>query len=405
MKIISKLNNIFDQYNVEENRVTNSFLQVLAHEGLLLERFLLLFDIKLKQNSEIVISCQKQPFSIGDSIDTKEIDSVPDGWIIVDDSVAIVFEVKVAENAIKMSQLRSHLRKIRGYDKKFLCVITPDDKNPVINILDDVVPTWVSWRQIYDLVVSLNIDKKNISGYLVSELKEFLLMKEDLVGFQGVNYTDDIYNTHDARNILKSLMKEIRPEVQKSYPLLCSVRRSLNTDADNVWSYLSLDGDFTLDIHMTIWLYRTYLGIGMTIPNNAKKRKKRLRNIFQNDDLFREFLDKVFMLRTKTPHLYFEFVHRHYLQRRNDIMDGIMEFDVDTIQAKEKGVVKLNPAWLAGLRQIICNEGNYVYNGQLMIRTKFFYKDHPKIKTADFKEKIVKTINSFNDTYQFLLVE
>jgi len=121
--------------------------------------------------------------------------------------------------------------------------------------------------------------------------------------------------------------------------------------------------------------------------------------------IMREFLDKVFMLRTKTPHLYFEFVHRHYLQRRNDVMDGIMEFDVDTIQAKEKGVVKLNPAWLAGLRQIICNEGNYVYNGQLMIRTKFFYKDHPKIKTADFKEKIVKTINSFNDIYQFLSVE
>lgn len=405
MKIISKLNNIFDQYNVEENRVTNAFLQTLVNNECLCAKFLSYFKVNLKKNSVVIISCQKKPFSVGDESDTEEIDSIPDGWIIVDETVAIVFEAKVGPNAIKKSQLRSHIRKIRGYEQRFLCVITPDDKSPVDVILDGVPIKWFSWRVIYELIISCHANSDKIGNYLVAKLKEFLLMREDLVGFQGVNYTDDVYNPHDAKNILRNLMKEIKPEVQKSYPLLGSVRKSLSIDTDAVWSFLGIDGDFTKDIHMTIWLHLTHLGVGMTIPNNAGKRWKRLRNIFRDGDLFKVFVEKIFILRDKIPHLYFEFVHRHYLQRRKEVVDGMIEVDVDTIKVFSKTKVKLNPVWLKVLRDVVRNDDNYNYNGQMMIRTKFFYDEHPEIKKSSFKNEIIKTINDFSDIYQFLTVK
>ena len=40
MKVQNKLNNIFDQYDQEENRITNAFLQTLAKNEDLLKIFL-----------------------------------------------------------------------------------------------------------------------------------------------------------------------------------------------------------------------------------------------------------------------------------------------------------------------------------------------------------------------------
>ena len=121
--------------------------------------------------------------------------------------------------------------------------------------------------------------------------------------------------------------------------------------------------------------------------------------------MFKEFTDKLFILRSKVPHLYLEFVHRHYLQQRNGIIDGIMEVDIDTVKYNDKSRVKLNPLWLNALREIVKNDRDYKYNGQLMIRTRFFYKDHPKIKTSAFREDVLKTLNDFSDIYSFLMVK
>lgn len=44
-------------------------------------------------------------------------------------------------------------------------------------------------------------------------------------------------------------------------------------------------------------------------------------------------------------------------------------------------------------------------NGQLMIKTRFFYSDKKykeKIKTAEFKEIVFKAVLDFKDIYDFL---
>ena len=153
MRIINKLNNIFDQYHVEENRLTNSFLQTLAQNDDLLKTFLSYFDIPVKQKSEIIISCQKKPFSTGDEIGSEKIESIPDGWLIIDENTAVVFETKISKDSVILEQIESHVRKIRSYENKFLCLITPDSQLPIKeSIINGATVKWFSWRQIYELV-------------------------------------------------------------------------------------------------------------------------------------------------------------------------------------------------------------------------------------------------------------
>lgn len=412
LRIINQLNNIFNQYHVEENRLTNSFLQTLAQNDDLLKTFLRNFNIPLKQNSQIIISCQKEPFSTGDEIESEKIESIPDGWLIIDENTAVVFETKISVNSVRLKQIESHIRKIRSYENKFLCLITPDTQPPIKEtIINDATVNWFSWRQIYGLVTQFTSTTNGAGSFLIKALKEFLLMKDDLVGFQGINFADEQYNTHEAKTILKNLIEEIKPDVLKKYPLLTSGRKSLGEDFHaytvyhrSMWACLGVEGYFTQDIHITLWLNETHLGIGMTIPNKATDRWKRLRAVFGNDNFFEEFKDKLFILRNKSPNLYLEFVQRHYLQQRNGIIDGILEVDVDTTKSISKSKVKPNPLWLKALREIIRNKNNY--NGQLMIRTRFFYKDHLEdLKRADFKNTVLKTVNDFNELYSFLMVK
>lgn len=413
LHIINKLNNIFNQYHVEENRLTNSFLQTLAKNNDLLKTFLCSLNISLKRNSEIIISCQKEPFSTGDKIENKEIESIPDGWLIIDENIAVVFETKISKNSVRLAQIKSHVNRIRSYENKFLCLITPDAQPPIKEtIINGATVKWFSWRQIYELVAQFTSTANGVGSFLINELKEFLLMKDDLVGFQGINFAGDQYNTGEAKTILKNLINEIKSDVQKKYLLLKGERKKLKEDIHaytvyhrSMWSYLGIEKDFTKDIHITLWLNETHLGIGLTIPNNAKVRWRRLRTVFRTDNLFEEFKNILFSLRSKAPNLYLEFVQRHYLpQRRQDgIVDGILEVDIDTKKDFNNSRVKLSPIWLNALREIIRNDDNCEYNGQLMIRTRFFYKDHPEAKGADFKNTVLKTINNFNELYSFLM--
>ncbi len=117
------------------------------------------------------------------------------------------------------------------------------------------------------------------------------------------------------------------------------------------------------------------------------------------------FLGLIFYLKNlKTNFLFFVArLQICILNLSKGIIDGILEVDVDTIKYISKSKVKPNPIFLNALRGIIRNDKNYKYNGQLMIRTRFFYKDHPKVKRADFKNTVLKTINNFNEIYSFMV--
>ena len=39
-----------------------------------------------------------------------------------------------------------------------------------------------------------------------------------------------------------------------------------------------------------------------------------------------------------------------------------------------------------------------------MVRSRYFYKDDPDMKTAVFKEAVLQTVYNFKDIYDYLLV-
>lgn len=77
----------------------------------------------------------------------------------------------------------AHVKRIKGYTHKYLCVITPDDESPIGSIeIPNVNIKWIPWRAIYELTTN-GAGTNDIQGYFKMQLKEYLAMKEDLVGF------------------------------------------------------------------------------------------------------------------------------------------------------------------------------------------------------------------------------
>lgn len=408
MKIESQLNNIFDQYSLPENRVTNTFLHTLTQNESLLKTFLLrYFDIKLNKQAKIVISAQKHPFSTGDIEERpQEMKSIPDGWIVIDEDRAIVFETKIKEGKIRYDQLESHVKQIRHFANKYLCVITPDEEFKKVNINNTCVK-WLSWRQAYELIAKHSDTKSELARYFTLQAKEFIAMKNDIIGFSGINYSSNEYNSLEAKAILKSLLREIAPKVKRIFPKLQHEKPTVSERSHpytvhhrSIWSCLSEEKVFMLGLHLTFWLHETHFGVGITIPNRADKYWKRLKKICKDNDEFNNFTNKIIDLRNKVPHLYVEFLQRHFRGRTDAIVDGIIEIDVDTIKGNSKQRIRQNALWYDVIRSLVKNKKHF--NGQMMIRARYFYEDFQESKTEKFKETIINGIANFKGIYDFL---
>lgn len=405
----SSLSNIFNQYNVEENRITNAFLQVLANNKSFLKKF---FEkhlwINIPINAKVKISAQKKPYMYGDiKQETDENDTVPDGWIIIDEKTAVVFESKIEHNKVKRNQLEGHIRAINNYANKYLCLITPDEQPPIQSNLDilGAKVKWVKWRDIYELA-SKDRRERGLEEFLKKELRDFLSMKDNLVGFQGIDFNPETFDRDKAKIVLKSLIKEIKPDIIKIYPKFNIEKSNYTTEihpykvsAGGVWSYLAADKNFTNDIHMTFWLTETHMGMGLTTPNNAGARWKRLKDISENDNYFNEFIVNLLRLRKKVPNLYLEFLQRHYIGRKFGVVDGIFEMNLDTFKGGNN--IKVNELWLKSLRNMIINKKGF--NGQLMLRTRYFYIKDKNIKKAAFKDEVIRAAEMFKEIYDYLM--
>jgi len=153
-------------------------------------------------------------------------------------------------------------------------------------------------------------------------------------------------------------------------------------------------------MHLTFWIAETHFGMGITVPNDAGKRWRRLKSVFKIDESYQVLLKMLFDLRKNLPNLYLEFVHRHYRQRRDAIIDGIIEVNFDTLKGNKS--IKPNPLWLSVLRELISHKSGY--NRQLMLRTRFFYNDHADIRKAIFKDNIIETARNFKEVYEYFSV-
>ena len=409
-----RLHPLYDQYSNDENRLTHALLHTIGSSSLLLSRFLKnIIGISYNLSGGIFeISTQKIPNTHGDN-DQAKVESIPDAWIInKQKGIGIAIEVKDIKNNIRISQLTKHATRIQNYKKQYLLVITPDLKRPVkiyalkrkeqkkLNVV------WCSWDEIYRWLSKLQkskLSKLKKEEFLLKSMQEYLDRRREVLGFQGIKFENG-FDVNEAKIILNAEMEELEQFVKKTFKDLVLRRPAITTfSLESVWDCFGVKDGFTSDLHLTIGIKETYHDISIVVPNASRNPWKRLKKIFsdpkEEENLFLILED----LRKQVPHLYIEFIQRHFIGYKIAVRDGFMEFNIDTIDRKfknKKTKAKEFPIWRHAIKSAILNKSKI--NGQIMFKARFFYNDTKDIDKPGFIKTTEKTIKAFKPLYKFI---
>ncbi len=413
LMMTSELPNLFDQYSQYENRVTNALLQTLAISPRLARSFLRDFiGIQFNPRRErLILTAQKRPGAHGDRAGTpgnqSERDSVPDGWLVCEEQGwAVVIESKIERGKLRLDQLRGHLKGAAHYPRKYLLILTPDEKPPrEVRRLAARRPRvyWHPWSKVHSWTTRALRSQNNreASGHLLRSLKEFLEMDEMLSGFQGIDFSDG-YNTRKAKAVLKSLMEKIRPGVLKHYPQLRGGRGGITTFGTNVWDCFGVKPKFTDDLHFTLEIHETETFISITMPNAARRRWQRIRHILEDPVLSMSFQRTLAKLRGGVPELWIRLDQRHFISQRFMVPDARLDFKVDTADfLRSARSVKRFPLWFRTAQEAILTKRGI--NLQLMCRARFPHNNKVReIKSPRFAQTALQTIKNFKPLYKLL---
>jgi hypothetical protein len=418
MKIDSQLPNLFDQYDVEENRVTNALLQTLASSPSLTKAFLKRFisrNITRDVNS-VAIWTQRAP---KDKKTDKEVqdkrDRVPDGWFMLQRkdgtlSSVVVLESKIYKKHTNIKQLRGHLRKANRYegDRIWALLVTPDSRKPFPKWEpENGVYVWCNWREVHSFVRTQmeKFEKGSLQLRLLRDLKGFIEMKE-IGGFEGIDFSEG-YDPLRARKILKKLIAEIDSEidsdVRKKYPKLTEHKGNVQ----DPWDVFAPDvkGGFTHANHFALAIRESYFDIMLTLPNNFAKGWQRLRQILTTPKLMHRFRLILSHLRQKLPNLRVVFAHRHFNGYNIAFYDCRIDVDLDTTNFARKAdgdtMVKRNPKFFDSFLSAVLDTPASV-NRELNVRAKFYYDELPEAQNAKFKHTVINALAAFKPLYEFL---
>jgi hypothetical protein len=168
---------LFSTYRQGENRVTASLMAVFERIDLMkVERIL----AGASEDSALqLFSFENQVHGLGSA-------SVPDARISA--SFSLWFETKTVTNAVRLDQVREHLRHLGtggSYERLFL--LTPDDQEPAaVAELADPRLRWLSFRALSQAIDDVIADDRE----LVS-VKEELLLRELQTLFEVDNLLGD----------------------------------------------------------------------------------------------------------------------------------------------------------------------------------------------------------------------
>ena len=407
-----RLHPLYDQYSNAENRLTHALLHTIGSSPFLFSRFLKnIIGISDNLSGGIFdISTQKVPFSHGDD-DQEKVESIPDAWIINEQKgIGIAIEVKDIKNNIRIGQLTKHASRIQNYNKQYLLVITPDLKRPVkIDALkrkekQKLNIVWCSWNQIYQWLSKVQksqLSKRKKDEFLLKSMREYLDRRREVLGFQGIKFDKD-FNVNEAKIILNAEMEELEQFVKNTFKDLVRRRPAITTfSQESVWDCFGVEDGFTSDLHLTIGINETYHEISLVVPNASKKPWQRLKEIFSDPKEEENLFSILINLRKEVPHLYLEFIQRHFIAQKIGIRDGFMEFNIDTMGKKfknKKTKAKEFSIWYPAIKSAVLNKSKI--NGQIMFKARFFYNDTKDIDKPGFIKTAEKTIKAFKPLYE-----
>lgn len=409
-----RLHPLYDQYSNDENRLTHALIHTIGSSPLLFSRFLKnIIGISYNLSGGIFeVSTQKVPYAHGDN-NQEKVESIPDAWIINEQKgIGIAIEVKDIKNNISIGQLTKHASRIQDYKKQYLLVITPDLKRPVkIDALKrkeqkKLNVVWCSWDEIYRWLSKLQqskLSKLKKEEFLLKSMQEYLDRRREVLGFQGIKF-DKGFDVNEAKVILNAEMEELEQFVKKTFKDLVRRRPAITTfSLESVWDCFGVEDRFTKDLHLTFGIKGTYHDIAIVVPNASRKPWKRLKNIFSAPEEEKDLFFILENLRKQVPHLYIEFIQRHFIARKIAVRDGFMEFNIDTIDRifKNKKIkAKEFPIWYPAIKSAVLNKSKI--NGQIMFKARFYYTDTKNIDKLGFIKTAEKTIKAFKPLYKFI---
>jgi hypothetical protein len=284
--------NLFDQYDLYENRLTHALLCALSFDRQLLARFLgryakgERFDGRMLKVAEQTLPGTPEP-----TIDLETKKSLPDGVIFEDTKGsfkdtkrrALIIESKIA-SPLTNDQLQRHTNGVRarGYLVSGLA-ITAD------TLKADLPEGWTktSWSDIYQWLVRLT-DKSVWSIELIHffDVLEAQMVNDNSIGdraltrFNGVPFNlDHPYSYPEAKRLIRLLRAKILKDrsVCKKLDLAPEIAgKAAITDGPAVWDYFSLRNHpkgkaFTFFPHMTFSIGPKIAAASITVPNAVRR--------------------------------------------------------------------------------------------------------------------------------------
>lgn len=374
------MRSVFDQYTQPENKVTHALMTALAKDAKLLGDFVRWVDGEAPRGPYLVTE-QQVP---GNPASGEESESrgLPDGCIWSSSAgYALLIESKV-QSDVSQDQLRRHLRTAarHGYESVCLLLITVDRAD---------VPAGIDctnrlWSEIYEWMGSgrSSVWSAEFRRYL--EVFETKADKYEIRGtmtmFDGIRFDNEQpYTYHEAKRLLRLVCDSLQQD-QRLAPLGIDrdgSRRSAITglDGELVWDFIPISetqaaDQFTQHPHLTLGISRTGTSIAITVPNNAKGVKRRMRDIGSGGfaSLLKDTAERLGRVVDKygcgRPSVLL--LQRHYRSQRSaGIEDAQIEFDLRVLLPDGGDGIVHQPLWSKSAFELLSQKRG---NLQLQIR-------------------------------------
>jgi hypothetical protein len=394
-----KLRNIFDQYRIQENHLTNSLLLVLNHNRNLLKEILNHYGISLKAK-EINLLSQIAP---------KEIDkrsTIPDGYIYTEDyNFCIGIETKIETNSVVTEQLIGHLKQLTEYEKSFLIVLTPDSAEPDIilklkTIYGNII--FISWMDLLKLMSEIGPDKHNnpIGQYLFEEFTDYLERHHHMTPFTGINFREG-YDRDLAAHYVKRLSDILTQDIRQIYQGCNSKRPRVGAGAGFPWEAWYSTNQVQDSVHPCFAVQPDQVRCIIVLANGCRTEWKNLKNILSHDQLVKKFKTQLRSILTKAPRgseTVISFRQRHYHARVKANLDAMSWINVSTLLGI--GGSKENEIWWELIKNIVDTKGKYNY--QMEIGYELKYDTVKELKSPKAANLILKCFKNLKIIFEIL---
>ncbi|MCA9052620.1 MAG: hypothetical protein KDA75_02230 [Planctomycetaceae bacterium] len=376
--------NIFDQYELPENRLTHALMTVLNRDPSLLVPFLKWLGIDdVPKSRALRLTQQQVPGTVLDDADDIEQKGLPDAAVYDDDGWAVLYECKVGLKPTG-GQLERHRATAQrnGFESPWIVVFAAEEFPG--NLPEKTICK--TWREVYSWFSnksSVSFWARELVDYMRTFERKMLARDYQIRGtitvFDGLRFDEEnLYTYREAKRLIRLLgdLLQARKDLQKIGVDPDGKRRPAITGrgTDAVWDFLPLVAardakQFTAFPHLTMGINRKHAVAAITVPNGVKGGfRSKLSTIGLHG-----FLDIVKSIESNLrsvvkrstgakPMVYA--TQRHYRsQRSNAEVDGRIETDLRTAVLHKGSPVKYQPQWVEAIYELLVHKRSNIQLG------------------------------------------